>query len=395
MADLFDFRGVPRESDAYQSAINNFVQSQYRQDALRTDTANKQMEIDALLARARINEEAADRRNAATNEANAAIHKANNDTQQLVHLVPKETVAAYNKTAGTNYPERDLPAQAFGALIQADKQAASDAVKERLWANRDATNLERTITSNERIAKAQIDAENRRIIAANNLDIHRQELEKAAEDRQRIATAQGNLNSRIKGALNIEPNKQGLNTAFDPGQAIVNNPQSVEDLIPQVIAAGGLPKGVPVTPIKPYAAYESPPYFSSIRPEAMKEYQQREQKFNTLGQQWRAAIAPPTTGSGGASMNKGVPKELVPTSPTPAATQLIPTPTPTPSNTGGFSSMVGAQPSLPAPGPSVGGPPSSSSVQPVQPRPTVIRVAPDGRRIEYDAITKQPLRVVQ
>ena len=347
MADQFDFRGVPRQSTAYQDAINTYVHGKSLEEALQVGTANKQSEIDAMLARAQMSEDAAASRNAATNEAHLAINQANNDTQRLTHLVPKETVAAYNRSEGTNFPEADVPATVFGSWVQEQKQAKTMEVRERIRANTDATNLERTLSSNERIANTQAgvaqraqDIEQRRIITANNMDLHRQELERLAQQRHDSDVVQGNLASQLKGALNSTPNKQGLNTVFDPGQALIDNPQEALALASQIGAAGGLPKGVPVAPIKPYPA----PGVGNAWMQT-DAYTADKAKYDANVTQWKTAVAPPSTGGG---LNKGVPSELGPT-----------TSTPQPTTMGGFPSTVGAQPQTTAPGPTAGSPPSS------------------------------------
>jgi hypothetical protein len=361
--DQFDFRGTPQAKRGLD--LSQFIHSQEVSDALATGTTNKQMEIDALLARAKMNEEAAGARNAATNETQMAIHKANNDTQQLLHLVPKETVAAYNKTAGTNYPEMDLPAQTFGGLIQADKQAATDAARERIAA-----------ASNERIAGTQAATEALRIRALQQgeereqrrweqgntrLDQNQARLD-AAEVEKRRLESRSDVLSQIQGVFNTRENKQGLPTAFDPTPGLIENPTETLQLGEQIGAAGGLPKGAPVLPAKPFPSPGIGHLWSNT-----PAYQAEKATYDTNAAQWKENIkAPPTTGSGGASMNKGVLKDtldpLSPPSPIPAATQ--PVPTPTPSAMGGFPSKVGAQPALTAPGPSAGGPPSSQSPGP-------------------------------
>jgi hypothetical protein len=367
--DQFDFRGNPRAAQGLD--LSRFIHSQEVREALATGTANKQAEIEAMLARARMNEEAAGQRNAATNEANLAIHRANNDTQELIHLVPKETIAAYNKNMGTNYPEVDMPATTFGGLVQADKQAATDAAKERMWTSRDAANIERTTLSNERIANTQ--AEVMKYKADKDYQLEQDRQRRLNQGQAKIDAAEANkerdLHQQTAAALmpeNVPGDKTtGVKPATDLTSILMTDPNLALQIADELNAGGGLPKGPLARKVNlPSATPPQPSIWQRVRPwgPSNQEMTTQVQDYKTNLPEFyrRAGMAPPTTGHGGASLTKGVPAELAPTTtpttaPVPAETQQI--------NIGGAGGMVVPQPNQTSTGPTASGPPSSPSTQ--------------------------------
>jgi hypothetical protein len=363
--DQFDFRGTPQAKRGLD--LSQFIDSSLKSEALAVGTADKQMEIDALLERARIHEEGATLRERETRASQEAIHKATNDTNLNIHakdIIPAEKLQAINQNRGVELfpPGVDLPTAAVVNILNNWESEQRTASRERVAAAAAKYSADKhfdSVTAQIAHWKEQAAKETTRQNLANTkFD------QGVAEKRQ--TEALNSLETQIKGALNINAHpKTGLNQQFDPGQAFLDNPEGAELMRKQIEATGGLPKGAPVTPIRSYNSY-NPSHWYSLQD--AEERKTQETNLNTFKTKWEQSIkiAPPTTGSGGASMNKGALKgtldPLSPTSPTPAATQLIPTPTP--SAMGGFPSKVGAQPALTAPGPSAGGPPSSQSPGP-------------------------------
>ena len=367
--------------------LSHFIHSQDLQDQLRTGTANKQAEIDALLAREQMHEAGALTRerenrasvegvNAATNATNLAIHAAINDTNMNIHakdIIPKEKIDAINRNYGVEVLPTgvDLPSTTVGNILTNWQRGQHDITLENIRAGTQKYSADKMFEA-ERFKQGQ---EDRRWAQGDERARQTQERIDEVTRRHQQQEAAGSLVSQIKGAYNTNPNKQGLNQTFDPGQALIDNPTEALALASQIGDAGGLPKGVAVAPIKPYPS----PGIGNLWSET-KDYQTKKATYDANVSQWKKSVAPPSTGGG---LNTKVPSELAPIVPgAPAVTQPIP------SAMGGFT-MVGSQPTTTGPGPSAVSPPLAPS------NPTVIRVAPDGRKIEYDAITKQPLRVVQ
>ena len=362
-----------------------FVQNQQAQKELALEEQLKNAELFAMMERAKMAEEGATQRNEATNATHIQINEATNaihtaiardrlDVEKTFHqkdVLTGEQIDGINaNNPGLNLPRVDgLPVRTAATLIGVYKSGQSDISRENRADIRNERMLNRQITLAENMEARRLANENANVERARLIAQAKKEATQRQDERKSFA-------AEMAGSLNTDENpKTGMPTRFSPTKLLEENPAAALALSEK---AGrlGWPEKANVKPLRPFR--------EKGWSENWSLYDIKKKQFEADKAQFQRNLkAPPTTGSGGASMNKGAPpshygiqtpKEFLknpnalglntstPTqAPTPATTQQVstPTPTPTPSIMGGFLNKVGPQPSQIGPGPSAMSPPSS------------------------------------